>query len=676
MKRTLLISIMLLCAATATAQNDRDGFTRCHLLLDQLFLGGTQLTGTSWSCAADSVTCNELLSAGNLVTGSELSAGDIVSMTPGAGVWHTFEVTAVGANSTFTRSSTTCSGTGTHDYVLEGITSSALWRHGDGITAKSLQLYDSVGNAGAAGLSTTELWATELRVGGSAGAVCLEDDSGELDVTDCAGGAGDLSAGTITADSIMSSSGTYLAVDTVLDAASGNEISAHIEYEVDKVAGDDTGLRITKTDTASPGASNLFDGYVGSTQRFGFTDAGGMLLIGALAEVQVDGGNAATEILRLTNTNEPASGETSDTAELQFHFFGSTDSGSTYSSHVAGSIKAIKESDYWGTDETDYDSSLEFFTTQNGTATLGLTIDAGKIYANDIRDLSGTLILISDPGLVFGSSRGVAFTNVAAATGTRRVSLNGYYDGALHWAVIGDGLMDGVADGNLATNLFKVGGNSGPIAQNSSGTWQFRNNANDDDAPATMDSLTLTGNDALTLTGDATVWDDMTIPVEQVFIPGAKAPSWEAFSAGYLLGFEYQAVAGNEEEVAFTRQIPHDYLEGSDIIPHVHWSPETDDSATARWCLEYEWRNIGGTYSSTTTVCADQAIDTEASDHVVTGLSSGIDGTGMTISSELICRLYRNSSHVNDDFDDKALLIEFDFHYQIDSQGSRTEYVK
>jgi hypothetical protein len=633
MKRTLLITIMLLCAAIATAQNDRDGFTRCHLLLDQLFLGGTQLTGTSWSCAADSVACVELLSAGNLVTGSELSAGDIVSMTPGAGVWHTFEVTAVGTDSSFTRSTTTCSGTGTHDYVLEGISGSALWRHGDGITATSLQLYDSVGNAGAAGISTTELWATELRVGGSAGAVCLEDDSGELDVTDCAGGAGDLSAGTITADSILSSSGTYLAVDTALDAASGHEISAHIEYQVDKAAGNDTGLRITKTDVISPGTSYLLEGYVASSQQFGFTDAGGLVLGGLTVGPYNDGvldwwmfgaagaENAVVNRLMIGGTSGPYIADVSGT----FDFL--TNAGAAASIRVGGTVNMRAADATITTSANNYNLILgarnnttaqDMVQLSTGTSsnTTGHTNAAGvfHIWNQPSGDASNTDFVIYRTDTAVGS---------------------------------GDQLfLDMALDGGTIYSF------------------------------ATDGTLLMTGSGALTMTGDATVWDDMPIPVEQVFVPGAKAPSWESFSAGYLLGFEYQAVAGNEEEVSFTRQIPHNYLEGSDIIPHVHWSPETDDSATARWCLEYEWRNIGGTYSSTTTVCADQAIDTEASDHIVTGLSSGIDGTGMTISSELICRLYRNSSHANDNFDDKALLIEVDFHYQIDSLGSRTEYTK
>jgi len=40
----------------------------------------------------------------------------------------------------------------------------------------------------------------------------------------------------------------------------------------------------------------------------------------------------------------------------------------------------------------------------------------------------------------------------------------------------------------------------------------------------------------------------------------------------------------------------------------------------------------------------------------------------------LLCRVFRDVA--NDDFDDDAFLFEIDFHYQIDSLGSRTEYIK
>ena len=42
----------------------------------------------------------------------------------------------------------------------------------------------------------------------------------------------------------------------------------------------------------------------------------------------------------------------------------------------------------------------------------------------------------------------------------------------------------------------------------------------------------------------------------------------------------------------------------------------------------------------------------------------------------LLCRVFRNSSHADDDLAQDAFAFEIDFHYQLDTMGSRQEYVK
>ena len=176
--------------------------------------------------------------------------------------------------------------------------------------------------------------------------------------------------------------------------------------------------------------------------------------------------------------------------------------------------------------------------------------------------------------------------------------------------------------------------------------------------------------------GDATVWDDLRVPVTSVRVPGSKAPTWTSYSAGQLLAFDYQAVAGNEEEVYFVAQLPHSYKEGTNITPHVHWIPDTDE-ATLRWGLEYEWVNVNGSFSATTTIYVDQAVGVDDSDKQFKTIFSAIDGTGKTISSMLVCRLFRNSSHANDTAETiDALLIEIDFHFEMDTVGSRLVLTK
>jgi hypothetical protein len=166
------------------------------------------------------------------------------------------------------------------------------------------------------------------------------------------------------------------------------------------------------------------------------------------------------------------------------------------------------------------------------------------------------------------------------------------------------------------------------------------------------------------------VWDDIRVAGSNLKLLGSKDPGFEAFTGGvYAYYFADEAV--NEDEVFFSIQIPHDYKEGSDVTPHVHWAPEDNTAGNVRWALEYEWQNIGTAYAGTTTITVDAASPAVAKQHAV-GTFSAITGTGKTISSMMLCRLYRNSSHANDTLTGKkAYLLEFDLHYQKDTMGSR-----
>ena len=130
-------------------------------------------------------------------------------------------------------------------------------------------------------------------------------------------------------------------------------------------------------------------------------------------------------------------------------------------------------------------------------------------------------------------------------------------------------------------------------------------------------------------------------------------------------------------------QIPHAYKEGTDLHSHVHWVPEVDGASGEQvcWGLEYIWANQGDTYTTTTLIYGDSQIQGDTflveGRHYYTDLGD-IDGTGKTISSMLICRIFRDIAGAGgtDDYGDDAGLLEFDFHYQVDALGSSTERSK
>jgi hypothetical protein len=173
---------------------------------------------------------------------------------------------------------------------------------------------------------------------------------------------------------------------------------------------------------------------------------------------------------------------------------------------------------------------------------------------------------------------------------------------------------------------------------------------------------------------DNLLWDDLRTPLSSARI-GVNAPTLANFRDGlYALRFD----AGTMNEAFLEAQLPHGWAEGTEIRPHVHWSPgNSTNTGSVVWKLEYTWANAvnppGNTWPASSTLTVTQAATGTAYAHQIADLG-GIDGTGFRISSVLVCRLYRDASNAADTFTGGAFAISFDIHHQLESDGSVTEY--
>lgn len=176
-------------------------------------------------------------------------------------------------------------------------------------------------------------------------------------------------------------------------------------------------------------------------------------------------------------------------------------------------------------------------------------------------------------------------------------------------------------------------------------------------------------------------WDDLRVPLSSIKRLGFTDPDWVQFkdngaaSTGvYVLGFD--GAGAQDEEVFFAAQIPHTWREGTAIEPHVHWCPSDGSSGNVRWGLEYTVQSVNGTFGNTTIIYVNDAADETAYKHQIADLGS-ISMAGHTISAMLICRLFREATDAADTYNNQdALLLEFDFHFQVSTPGSRQETVK
>lgn len=178
-------------------------------------------------------------------------------------------------------------------------------------------------------------------------------------------------------------------------------------------------------------------------------------------------------------------------------------------------------------------------------------------------------------------------------------------------------------------------------------------------------------------------WDDLRVTLDNGSsaaqlnsVPGVSGPQIWFFRNNDGL-----------EAMSFTVQLPHGWVEGTTIYPHLHWIPRGNNvSGNVEWNLDYSWSNYDPTtpqvfpaITTTTVVASPSSGNFVQSAHYITALTSGnvgISGTGKKISSILICRIWRNSTNAADTYGDDAGVMFLDLHIQTDGYGSRQEFIK
>jgi hypothetical protein len=191
----------------------------------------------------------------------------------------------------------------------------------------------------------------------------------------------------------------------------------------------------------------------------------------------------------------------------------------------------------------------------------------------------------------------------------------------------------------------------------------------------------------LRLDNDATVWNDLMVFPDATTKGGSNPPEWGTTfmknGGGTSKGVYLWMFAPNqEEELHFTVQIPHDYKEGTDLHPHIHWTTVTGTPSGSNvvWGLEYTVVAVGGSFPNTVTIITGTLVPecgtpSGTGQHLISGFSP-VSGAGLGISTILVCRLYRAAGNAADTFPNDVGLLGFDIHYEQDTQGSRDQWTK
>lgn len=156
-------------------------------------------------------------------------------------------------------------------------------------------------------------------------------------------------------------------------------------------------------------------------------------------------------------------------------------------------------------------------------------------------------------------------------------------------------------------------------------------------------------------------WKDLIIPGEETR-SGASAPAFTAIVGGIYKPLFHNAQI---DEVHATWHMNHDYVIGTDVYMHVHWSPSTTNTGVCRW--GFEWSYARGysldAFTSTTTTIIEQAASGVAGKHQIAE-SAALTIPNLETDGLIIFRLFREGNHANDTFTGDSWLLTCDIHYQ------------
>ena len=99
-------------------------------------------------------------------------------------------------------------------------------------------------------------------------------------------------------------------------------------------------------------------------------------------------------------------------------------------------------------------------------------------------------------------------------------------------------------------------------------------------------------------------WNDLRVSLS-TGIPNTSPPTFGTFRNGVQA---WAFGAGSTEQLYFEAQMPHGWVIGSEVRPHIHWSPgNSTNTGAVVWELEYTWQNAGDeVFPATTTVTVQQ----------------------------------------------------------------------
>ncbi len=286
---------------------------------------------------------------------------------------------------------------------------------------------------------------------------------------------------------------------------------------------------------------------------------------------------------------------------------------------------------------------------------------------------------LTDAATIATPATSLLIYNTNSALGT------GYYynsgtSGSVSWVrIVSDG-TDWKTEGNAGTNSttdFLGTTDAEPLIFSTDATQRISiSETGNTVIGGATNNTTIEADGTLMLNGSATTWDDMLFPFTK-----AENNNVTFSNSTVTLTFPSRDAS---KEIYMIGQLPHRWKVGSTIYPHIHWqqgfaNPTPPDYINFR--LLYKWFNLGSAVPGSWTTI--NTTDANGNPYVASYSSGnmhqisawpGIDGTGKTISSIILIKVYRYDPTTGTSSNIPG--FQFDFHYEMDMLGSHEALVK
>ena len=169
-------------------------------------------------------------------------------------------------------------------------------------------------------------------------------------------------------------------------------------------------------------------------------------------------------------------------------------------------------------------------------------------------------------------------------------------------------------------------------------------------------------------------WEDMRFPANAIDPVGSAAPATRDTTTG-MLSFS----GSSDNTIAGIAQLPHAWLKGSVLRPHLHLVfPTSNTGKNTRWKFEYNIanpnENFGSAYGSYSALPVITVANPAATAKHVLASFADLTMTGYRESTVILWRISRlANSDAADDDTNAAILLEFDIHFQRGKSGTLTE---